>query len=366
MNHLVIDGSHGEGGGQILRSALTLAMIVGRPLRLENIRAGRKQPGLAAQHLTCVRAAASLCNAHVVGAELGSQALEFAPRDRISPGEYDFDVAEARLGGSAGAVMLVLQTILLPLALAGGDSCVILRGGTHVKSSPSFDYIRDVWLPMLARMGVHAGLSLIRAGWYPLGGGEVRLCVEGMNGRPRALCVEERGNLQTVRGKALTAKLPAHIAQRMADRARACLKDAGIAATIETVDLRAACAGAGLFLTAVYEQGLAGFNALGERGKPAERVADEACAALLCHYRSGAAIEEHLADQLIVPAALGDGRSVFSVERVTRHLATNAWVVERFGLAEVEILPAAQGTATVTIRNCASRMNDCRHRLPGY
>ena len=153
-NFLVIDGSHGEGGGQILRSSLSLAAITGRPVRIEKLRANRKKPGLAAQHLTSVRAAAMLCDAELTGAELGSQTLQFIPRKPVQAGDYVLDVAEAREGGSAGAVMLVLQTLLLPLALAKGVSNVVLRGGTHVDMSPSYDYVHDVWLPMLARMGV--------------------------------------------------------------------------------------------------------------------------------------------------------------------------------------------------------------------
>jgi RNA 3'-terminal phosphate cyclase (ATP) len=151
---LIIDGSHGEGGGQILRSMLSLAVIAGRPVRIENLRANRKKPGLVAQHLASVRAAAMLCDAEVKGAELGSQMLQFIPRKPVRASDYFLDVAQAREGGSAGAVMLVLQTLLLPLALAEGDSTVILRGGTHVDMSPSYDYVHDVWLPTLACMGV--------------------------------------------------------------------------------------------------------------------------------------------------------------------------------------------------------------------
>ncbi len=345
---LIIDGSHGEGGGQILRSTLSLAVITGRPVRIENLRANRKKPGLAAQHLTSVRAAAMLCDAEVKGAELGSQTLQFIPRKPVRAGDYFLDVAQAREGGSAGAVMLVLQTLLLPLALAAGVSTVILRGGTHVDMSPSYDYVHDVWLPTLARMGVHAELSLVRSGWFPVGRGEVRLRIAG-SGELRPLRLEHRGPLRAVTGRALAANLPAHICERMAAHARDLLEQAGMAAEIEAVVLEAACPGAGLYLTAHYENSLAGFGAQGKRGKPAEQVAEEACFALLQHYRSGAALEQHLADQLILPAALCRGESVFSVERISPHLVTNAWVVERFGLARIDIAPAADGTGFVKI-----------------
>ena len=244
--------------------------------------------------------------------------------------------------------MLVLQTLLLPLALAEGVSTVILRGGTHVDMSPSYDYVHDVWLPTLARMGVYAELSLVRSGWFPVGRGEARLRIVG-TAELHPLRLEHRGPLRTVTGRALAANLPAPICERMAAKARDLLEQAGMAADIEAAVLEVACPGAGLYLTAHYENSLAGFSAQGKRGKPAERVAEEACAALLHHYRSGMALEPHLADQLILPAALCRGESVFSVERISPHLVTNAWVVERFGLARINIVPAADGTGFVKI-----------------
>jgi len=345
---LIIDGSYGEGGGQILRSTLSLAVITRRPVRIENIRANRKKPGLAAQHLTSVRAAAMLCDAEVKGAELGSQMLQFIPRKQVHAGDYFLDVDQAREGGSAGSVMLVLQTLLLPLALAPGGSTVILRGGTHVDMSPSFDYVNDVWLPMLAHMRIQAELSLVRSGWFPVGRGEVRQRIAG-SAELHPLRLEHRGPLRGVTGRALAANLPAHICERMAAHARDLLEQAGIDAEIEAAVLEAACPGAGLYLTTHYENSLAGFSTEGKRGKPAERVAEEACSALLHHFQSGAALEQHLADQLILPAALCRGESVFSVERISTHLVTNAWVVERFGLARINIAPAADGTGYVKI-----------------
>jgi RNA 3'-terminal phosphate cyclase (ATP) len=336
---LVIDGSYGEGGGQILRTALALAAVTGRAIRIEKIRAGRKSPGLAAQHLTGVRAAAAICNARLTGDELGSQTLTFAPGSLPQAGDYVFDVAEARAGGSAGATTLVLQTILLPLALVAGDSTVTLRGGTHVAWSPPFDYVHDVWLPALARMGLSATLELVSWGWYPLGQGEIWGTIQGLGTglKPSPLTLVERGALRRVRGRAVAANLPSHIPQRMADRARSLLVEAGVDARIEPLRVRAACAGAGIFLAAEYDHVRAGFNALGARGKPSEAVAEEAVATLLAHRDSGAALDQHLADQLILPLALAGGESRFSVEQVTRHLITNAWVVEQFGLARVSI-----------------------------
>jgi RNA 3'-terminal phosphate cyclase (ATP) len=336
---LVIDGSHGEGGGQILRTSLSLAAITGRPIQVEKIRAGRKNPGLAAQHLTGVRAAAAVCSARVTGDQLGSQTLTFLPGGPPQAGNYVFDVAEGREGGSAGAATLVLQTVLLPLALATGDSSLLIRGGTFVAWSPPFDFVRDVWLPTLARMGVEATLELVKWGWYPVGQGELWVTITGRGSGRRLspLTLLEPGSLRQVWGRAVAANLPSHIPQRMASRALSLLEGEGIRAQVDPLRVRAACAGAGIFLGTEYEAARAGFSALGAKGKPSEQVGEEAVLALLAHRKSGAALDEHLADQVVLPMALAGGTSAYTVERVSRHLVTNAWVAEQFGLAQVVI-----------------------------
>jgi RNA 3'-terminal phosphate cyclase (ATP) len=164
---IVIDGSFGEGGGQVLRTSLTLAMLTGQAVQIERIRAGRPKPGLAAQHLTAVRAAAAICDATIAGDEMGSRWLQFRPGGPPRAGDYTFDVAQVRGAGSAGAVSLVFQTVLLPLALAPGPSRLDLRGGTHVPWSPPFLYLTEVYLPTLARLGLQVTLELQRfAGPY--------------------------------------------------------------------------------------------------------------------------------------------------------------------------------------------------------
>jgi len=345
-----IDGAYGEGGGQILRTALGLAAVLGRSVRIERIRAGRAQPGLAAQHLTAVWALAAVCDAGLEGDELGSQTLVFAPGRPPRAGDYAFDVAEARPGGSAGAIALVLQALLPPLLLAAGDSTLTLRGGTHMAWSPPFDYLRDVWLPTLRAAGVTADLTLERWGFYPVGQGEIQARIRGRAAALRPLRLEQRGPLRRVGGRAVAANLPAHIPQRMADRARALLSAADVAAAVTAERVRAACPGAGIFLTARYEGASGGFSALGRPGKPAEEVAEEAVAALLAHRASGAALDVHLADQILTPLALASGPSSFSAERASRHLETNAWVIERFGLARIEIERRDDGTVLVAVR----------------
>ncbi|HVO15794.1 MAG TPA: RNA 3'-terminal phosphate cyclase [Alphaproteobacteria bacterium] len=351
---LVIDGSHGEGGGQILRTALSLAAIAGRSVRFVNIRAGRPKPGLAAQHLTAVRAAAALCAARVTGDALGSVELDFAPQAPARPGSYVFDVAEARKGGSAGSVTLVLQTVLPPLALAEGRSTVVLRGGTHVDGGPSVDYAQEVWLPVLGAMGMDARLDLVRPGWFPIGQGEVVAEIAGGAAPLRPLQFRDRGAAKTLWGRATTSNLPDHVAQRMAGHAAGLLEAQAREASIATLRTAAVATGAALFLGADYVQGRGGATALGARGKPAEKVAEEAVAQLLAYDRSGAAVDSHLADQLIVPAALASGPSAFTTQRVTRHLTTNAWVVRQFGLAEVAIATRNDGLGIVEIAPAAT------------
>jgi RNA 3'-terminal phosphate cyclase (ATP) len=346
---VAIDGAHGEGGGQILRTALSLSAITGRPLRIDRIRALRRNPGLAAQHLTAVRSAAALCAAQLEGDALGSTFLEFVPTTPVAAGDYVFDVGLAREGGSAGAVMLVLQTVLLPLCRAAAPSQIELRGGTHMAWSPPFDYVRDVWLPMLARLGAKASIELCAWGWYPIGKGEVRAHIEPGPMVLKPLEVEAPGPLLRIRGRAVAANLPAHIPQRMAGRVETLLQGLGAEVDIEPLRVQAACPGAGLFLTAEYQNLNCGFNALGEAGKPSEQVAEEAAGALLRHHASGAALDRHLGDQILLPLSLAGGPSRFSVEEITRHLETNAWVIERFGIARVATERASSGIGQVTV-----------------
>lgn len=325
---IYIDGSYGEGGGQVLRTSLTLATLTGTPLRLDRIRAKRKKPGLAAQHLTCVRAAAALCNAECKGDALGEIALDFIPQTPPQPGEYLFDVT------TAGAVSLIVQTVLMPLALTPGESLIALRGGTYVPFSPPVPYLQQVFLPLLERMGVSATVELVKWGWYPHGGGEIQLRVTG-GGAPRGLQLRDRGELTQVRGLAVVTELPSHIPQRMANRAENVLRDAGLYAKVEPRREKGIAPGAALFLTAEYERSFAGCGALGRKGLPSDRVADMACEALLQFHHSDAAIDRFLADQLLLPAALASEESHYRVADVTLHLTTNAWAIEQFGLAKI-------------------------------
>jgi len=347
---LLIDGSHGEGGGQILRTAISLSAVTGRALRIENIRAGRPRPGLAAQHLTAIRSAASMCAAEVRGETLGSSMIHFHPTSVPLAGSYLFDVAEAREGGSAGAATLVLQTVTMPSVFAAGMSRFQILGGTHIASSPSFDYIREVWIPILHRIGIRMEAELKAFGFFPVGGGEIVVRMDGSGaGSARTLQpinLIERGPLMSITGRALAGNLPAHIPQRMADRARALLERAAPRIEIEPLRVRAACPGAAFFLAAEYEHIRVGFSSIGSRGKSSEAVAEDAVGALLAHNRSGSALDPHLADQVLLPLALARAPSAFTCEAVTNHLKTNAWVIEQFGAARVT-MEKHQGKSTL-------------------
>jgi RNA 3'-terminal phosphate cyclase (ATP) len=336
MTLLTVDGSYGEGGGQILRSALTLSAVLECDVKIRNIRANRSKPGLRPQHLTAVLAMADICAADVQGAELGSQALTFSPQSPPKAGDYRFAVADAAAGGSAGAVTLVLQTLLLPLALADGVSEITLSGGTTVPMSPPTLYIEKVLLPTLFEMGVRASVDHRIWGFYPRGDGELTVSVRGQT-RLRALDVADPGELARVEGVAFAARLPAHIPQRMTNRARNILRDLDLNPHIVPEIVSSPGVGTGLFLCARYERMQAGFLSLGRLGLPSEEVAEIACRALVAHHRTHAAADPHLADQLVLPFALAEGVSHVTVSRVTRHLLTNVWVAHQFGFDHLHV-----------------------------
>lgn len=338
-----IDGSYGEGGGQVLRTSLVLSALTGRPVEIAGIRAGRKKPGLRPQHLTAVRALAAICAAELRGDAINSQELAFRPGSRPSGGDYVFDVTDAARGGSAGAVTLIAQAVLLPLAFSTGSSRVTLRGGTHVPWSPPFHYLRDVFLPVVGRIGCRAKARLNGWGWYPIGQGEVELGIEPSRGMTN-LQWTERGELAQVTGEAAVTNLPAHIPQRMASRANNLLRGAGLTARVEALRAKGAAAGAGIFLTADYANGPAGFSALGRRGLPAEKVAEGACETFFEHHQDvAAAVDPFLADQLVVPLALAAGDSAYTTSKITQHTLTSIHIVRQFLETGIEVERRGEG-----------------------
>jgi len=347
---ITVDGSTGEGGGQMLRTTLTLSILTRQAVEIRDIRASRPKPGLRPQHLAAVRAAAEICGAEVAGATLDSRTVRFAPGGPARCGAYTFDVARIAGQGSAGAVGLLLQTVLLPLALADGPSDLTLRGGTHVPWAPSVDYLQSVFLPTVARMGVAAEVELVDWGFYPAGGGEVRVRIAGQAASLAPLQQLERGSCQRVWGRAVASNLPAHIPQRMVNRARNLLAEAGLSARLEPLRVRSAGPGAAIFLFVAYEQAVGGFAAHGRKGLPSEHVAEAACQNLLSFHRAGAPVEPHLADQLALPMALAAGTSRMAVSSITNHLLTNLAVIRHFVPAQAQVGGARGTPGTVTIR----------------
>jgi len=324
---ITIDGSQGEGGGQILRTSLTLSVLTGRPFEIINIRAGRSRPGLQPQHLSAVRSAARICEARLEGDRIGSQTLRFEPRSLNPPEEMVFDVAE--VAPSAGSVSLIFQTVLLPLTFCGRPVRLTLKGGTDVPFSPPFSYIREVFLPTLMAMGLKATYALERAGFYPRGGGCVHAEIQPLH-RLNPIVRMERGQRAKVEGVVFSSQLPGHISERQKDQAQRRLKAEGLDARIILEERPSLGPGTGILLKLISGETIAGFSALGAIGKRAEKVADEACDALISHWRTGALLDPHMADQLILPIALASGRSAFTTGRFTDHLRTNIAIVRQW------------------------------------
>ena len=341
-----IDASFGEGGGQILRSALSLSVITGEAMRLTNIRTHRPRPGLKPQHLKAVEAAALISDARVEGASPGSQTLIFEP-EGLKGGKYAFDI------GTAGSVSLLLQTICLPLSFADGPSRLTLSGGTHVPWSPCYHYLQWQWLPYLAKAGYHVDCALERAGFYPRGGGLLLADIVPSR-RLTPLRISERGRLLRVLGLSAVGRLDRSIAERQRRQAVERLGELGVPLEIEVTEVAAASPGTFIVLQAEFEGGRCCAFALGARHKPAEKVADEAVAELLADIESGGAIDAWLADQLLLPLAFVPDRSEFSVCRISRHLRTNAELLGHFLPVVVEIEGEINRPGIVRIQGTAA------------
>jgi RNA 3'-terminal phosphate cyclase (ATP) len=314
---VTVDGAMGEGGGQILRTVLAVSLCRRIPVRIINIRRARARPGLQPQHLAAVRAAAAVGSARVAGAALGSGELSFAPAP-VAGGEYRFAV------GTAGSTSLVLQTVLPALLTAPAPSLLWLEGGTHNPLAPPFDFLDRAFVPLINRMGPRVSMHLERAGFYPAGGGRVRVEVKPC-ARLAPLELFERGRLRALRGLALLSRLPRHIGERelavLGERL-------GIApADRELRQLEAKGPGNALMVTAESACVTEVFTGFGERGVPAERVAEGVAAQVRRYLDADVAVGEHLADQLLLPLALAGGGG-FETLAPTRHTTTNAAVIE--------------------------------------
>jgi RNA 3'-terminal phosphate cyclase (ATP) len=337
---LTIDGAMGEGGGQVLRTALALSAITREPFRIDAIRAKRKRAGLLRQHLTAVRAIAQVCGARLSGDALGSSSLSFEPGE-TAHGDYAFAV------GTAGSATLVFQTVLPPLLVARGSSRLVFEGGTHNPMAPPFDFIAETFLPLLRRMGARVSAVLERHGFYPAGGGRFVVEVEG--GAPlQALSLLERGAIERVAIQAVVAHIPEHVATREVRALAGRLADLPIA--IDTAQV--ASAGPGNVATVVVRSAALAetFCGFGELGVRAEKVAHTLASEVRRYVAAGVPVGEHLADQLLIPLVLGSGGE-FRTLPPTLHTRTNIDVIERFLPGRVEL---DAGAGLVRIRGCAT------------
>jgi RNA 3'-terminal phosphate cyclase (ATP) len=316
-----IDGSQGEGGGQILRTALSLSTLLTLPVTIEDIRANRPKPGLRPQHLTAVKALKEICGAEVEGMAVDSRRICFRP-GRVRPGNYFFDV------GTAGSVTLILQALLPPLAWTTGPSRITLRGGTHVPWSPPYHYLAEVFLATIALMGIKTAVRVEKWGWYPKGGGEVEMDIHPTDGLT-SLVLNQPWEPDRLKILCASSNLPFHILERERNRIEASLQPHGFKAHYEIQEGTSIGQGNIVFIAARKGRSVAGFSALGAKGKPAEQVAGEAVNSFLSFLDSGAAVDEHLGDQLLPYLALAPGRSEVLVQGVSSHLRTNLWVVNQ-------------------------------------
>lgn len=335
---LTIDGAMGEGGGQIIRTSLACSLITGTPFRITRIRAKRRKPGLMRQHLTAVKAAAELGHAELSGAEIGSSELEFKPRT-VRPGAYHFAI------GTAGSTMLVLQTVLPALLLADAPSELTLEGGTHNPLAPTFDFIEKAFLPLIRRMGPSVQATLVRHGFAPVGAGRVQVEIRPAPLEPFELL--ERGAIVRREGRVLLAHLPESIARREIRRAS---KRLGWEESLFSIEHLDAPRGPGnaVVLELESEHVTEVFAAIGERGKPAERVADEAAGELLGYLEAGVPVGVHLADQLLLPLALAKG-GAFRTLRLSGHTRTQMEVLRRFLGVEFRVEEAGRDDVTVHV-----------------
>jgi RNA 3'-phosphate cyclase len=334
-----IDGSYGEGGGQIFRTAVAMSAATATDIRIINIRAGRQQPGLAAQHIASVKLVAQMCGAQAEGLSIGSGEVTFKPGP-LEPGDYAVEV------GTAGSIPLVLQAGVLAASFSPGATSLTVTGGTDVRKAPSIDYFQNVLVPILARMGIDVSLDVRKRGYYPRGGGEVVAKIAPPSGKPAPLMIEGPGRLLGIKGRAHVVNLPADIMKRMALSAAAELRSFPANVSIEELAATGTGEGTGITLWAQTEHSVLGASALGERGLRAENLGALAGRELSAEIKSGAGVDIHAADQIVPYMALGGG-GAFTVRTMSSHLETVLWLMgkmtgasfkteKRYGIQRIE------------------------------
>lgn len=333
-----LDGSQGEGGGQVLRTALAASLVKSVPVRIFDVRAGRPDPGLKAQHLASVKAAAAVGDAEVTGAELGSREVVFRPK-RIAAADYELDI------GTAGSVGLVLQTVLPALLLAPGPSTLLIRGGTHNPLAPPFEFLEKSFVPLLARMGAKIGLKLDRPGLYPEGGGKIRVTVEPASLKPLELL--ERGELKKRRAVAAVASLPVHIVERELKVIKQLL--GWKQSELRAGDLTGARGAGNIVLLEIESENVTEVVfGIGAKGIRAERVAEQVADDARRYIESHVPVGEHLADQLMLPLAIGSGGR-FRTMPLTPHARTQIAVLRHLLGIEIRTTEDDAGNVTVDV-----------------
>jgi RNA 3'-terminal phosphate cyclase (ATP) len=338
---LVIDGSYGEGGGQIIRTSLALSLVTGQPFRVERARANREKPGLRRQHLTAVTAAAEIGQATVEGAAVGATEFTFIP-GRVTPGDYVFDI------GTAGSATLVLQTVLPPLMIASGPSMLRLQGGTHNVHAPPYDFLKRTFLPLVSRTGPQILIDLGRYGFYPPGGGRFDVFIEPA-AKTQRLDLLKRGKIRAECARALVVNLPASIAERelAVIKEKMGLSDEQL--YLEISD-NAISRGTAVMIEIESEYLTELFTRIGERGVRAEVIAEKAADEALDYLQTEAPVGEHLADQLLVPLALCGGGS-FATAAFSLHTQTNIQVIKKFLDIHITATQAANGIWTIDVHS---------------
>ena len=318
MNFIEIDGSQGEGGGQILRTSLSLAACYGKPIHIRHIRQGRKKPGLMRQHLACVNAIKKVCNAKVKGASIGSTAIEFIA-DKIQAGDFHFAV------GSAGSSTLVFQTVLPALLLADKPSTLVLEGGTHNPMAPSYDFIKHAFLPVLKQMGIECSIEIERYGFYPVGAGKWTIKITPPK-QYIPIIIDQRGRLLASHAQCIGAGIPEHVLER--EKKQLLAKLNWPEQSIETKKVNALGSGNIVSLRLSYPKVTEVVESIGEVGISSERVANKAVELLQHYQKTSAPVGQFLADQLLLPMAITAGGS-FVTGSLSEHCRTNIAVIQQ-------------------------------------
>lgn len=336
-----IDGSHGEGGGQIIRTSLALSLITGKPFRADKVRAGREKPGLQKQHLMSITAATTIGEAETTGATLGSRQFTFRP-GKIKPGDYQFHI------GTAGSTGLVMQTILPPLLSCNEASNITIEGGTHNPWAPPFDFLEHTFLPVLRLAGPEVTPELLQYGFYPIGGGEVRYRIMPQQLRPFHL--DEVSSDYRMNCRIAVVNLPIHIAEREIDTLQRELPELKAEGNRFDIVQPVNCKGQGNYIALHIDRGalVETVTAIGGKGIRAEEVANSVAREAKAYIECGAPVGEHLADQLLIPMALAGGGS-YTTGELTMHTRTNIEVIKKFLEVEITTTELAVGLTRVQI-----------------